>query len=283
MLEQEKEHEQGKGKGTGIEMDTETEDTEYNIENWDDLNIDTSLLRGIYAYGFEKPSPIQRKAIRPILEKKDIIAQAQSGTGKTATFTIGALANIRLEERTTQVIILSPTRELTKQTASVATHLGSMMDGLKVHVLVGGGSIDEDLRLLKADPPHMIVGCPGRVFDMIRRNAIPVKNVNLVILDEADEMFSMDFKEQIYNIFQHFRNDIQVALFSATLPSYIDSITSKLMRDPVRICVKAEQLTLEGISQFYVAMEDDRQKYATLKDLYSCISMSQCIIYCNSL
>jgi superfamily II DNA/RNA helicase len=149
--------------------------------------------------------------------------------------------------------------------------------------LVGGGSIDEDIRNLKNDPPHMIVGCPGRVFDMIRRNAIQTKSVHLVILDEADEMFSMDFKEQIYNIFQNFNSNIQVALFSATLPPYIDSITDKLMRDPVRICVKAEQLTLEGISQFYVAMEDDQQKYATLKDLYSYISMSQCIIYCNSL
>jgi superfamily II DNA/RNA helicase len=253
------------------------------IENWDDLNIDNSLLRGIYAYGFEKPSPIQRKAITPILQKRDIIAQAQSGTGKTATFTIGALASIRLEERITQVIILSPTRELTKQTANVATQLGSMMTNLKIHVLVGGGSIDEDIRQLKNDPPHLVVGCPGRVFDMIRRNAIQTKNVHLVVLDEADEMFSMDFKEQIYNIFQHFNSNIQVALFSATLPPYIDTITSKLMRDPVRISVKAEQLTLEGISQFYVAIDDDRQKYATLKDLYSYVSMSQCIIYCNSL
>jgi translation initiation factor 4A len=255
---------------------------EYDIENWDDLNIDTNLLRGIYAYGFEKPSPIQKRAIKPIIMKKDIIAQAQSGTGKTATFSIGALSIIQLHEKTTQVVIISPTRELSRQTASVATHLGSMMDNLKTHVLVGGGSIDEDVRILKNDKPHLVVGCPGRIQDMMRRKAIEAKKVKLVILDEADEMFSTDFKEQIFNIFQYFSQDIQVALFSATLPTYIEYITDRIMRNPVKIIVKAEQLTLEGISQFYVAIEDDRQKYATLKDLYASVSMSQCIIYCNS-
>jgi translation initiation factor 4A len=149
--------------------------------------------------------------------------------------------------------------------------------------LVGGSSIDDDVSHLKNEIPHLIVGCPGRVYDMMRRNAIVSRNVNLVIFDEADEMFSSGFKDQIYNIFQFFHKDVQVALFSATMPPFLESITTKLMRDPISIVVKAEQLTLEGISQFYVAIEDDRQKYATLKDLYSFVSMSQCIIYCNSL
>jgi translation initiation factor 4A len=104
----------------------------------------------------------------------------------------------------------------------------------------------------------------------------------MVVLDEADEMLSSGFKEQVYNIFQNFNSDIQVVLFSATLPDYINSITSKFMRDPVKIFVKSESLTLEGIAQYFVALEDDRQKYDTLKDLFSIISMSQCIIYCNS-
>jgi superfamily II DNA/RNA helicase len=125
-------------------------------------------------------------------------------------------------------------------------------------------------------------GCPGRVFDMIRRDKMTCRNLRLVIIDEADEMLSSGFKEQVYGIFQHFNNDIQVALFSATLPPNIFAITERLMRDPVRICVKAEQLTLEGISQFYVAVDDDRQKYATLKHIFSYLTVSQCIIYCNS-
>jgi len=252
------------------------------INAWDNLDISSELLRGIYAMGFEKPSPIQRKAIKPLIDGKDIIAQAQSGTGKTATFTIGALSHVKVDDNTTQILILSPTRELSIQTASVARLLGSVINGLRVQTLVGGSSIDEDARILKNSPPHVITGCPGRVFDMMRRNHINSKNIRLVVLDEADEMLSIGFKEQIYNILQNLRNDIQVALFSATLPDYIDSITSKFMRNPVKIHVKAEQLTLEGISQYYVAVEDDLQKYDTLKDLYSIISVSQCIIYCNS-
>jgi translation initiation factor 4A len=265
------------------EEDNYIYDTSYEINNWEDLDIPPNLLRGIFAYGFENVSPIQKKAIKPLILKKDIIAQAQSGTGKTATFTIGALANINLEEKNVQVLILSPTRELSKQTANVINGIGVMMNNLTVQTLVGGNSIDEDVYNLKNKVPHIITGCPGRVYDMLRRNAIVGKKIKLVILDEADELFSSGFKEQIFNIFQHFNPNIQVALFSATLPPYIHNIVNKLMRDPVRVYVKAEQLTLEGISQYYVAVDDDIQKYATLKDLYSYISMSQCIIYCNSL
>jgi len=260
----------------------ETYDSSFEINSWEDLQIDTNLLRGIFAYGFEKPSPIQRKAINPIIQKKDIIAQAQSGTGKTATFTIGALSHVNTDEDTTQILCLSPTRELSIQTATVMRGIGSMMKNLRVQVLVGGSSIDEDISNLKSNVPHVITGCPGRVYDMMRRNHIISKNIKLVVLDEADEMLSSGFKEQVYNIFQHFNNNIQVALFSATLPDHIQGITSKFMRDPVKIQVRAEQLTLEGISQYYVAIEDDRQKYLTLKDLYSFMSVSQCIIYANS-
>lgn len=266
-------------------LDSSSSDLENyydEINNWDDLDINKDLLRGIYAYGFEKPSPIQKKAIKPIMEKRDLIAQAQSGTGKTGTFSIGALSLVDVNDKTTQVLILSPTRELSKQTASVITSIGGMMNGLTVQTIVGGTSINEDSYTLKNNTPHVITGCPGRIYDMIRRGHIHSKTIKLVILDEADEMLSSGFKEQVYNIFQYFTNDIQVVLFSATLPDYIYNITNKFMRNPVKISVKTEQLTLEGISQYYVAIEDDRQKYATLKDLYSVISMSQCIIYCNS-
>lgn len=265
------------------EQDNEIKyDSSYEITNWDDLDISPSLLRGIYAYGFEIVSPIQKKAIKPMMMKKDIIAQAQSGTGKTATFTIGALANVDLDNKNVQIMVLSPTRELSTQTENVFKGIGGMMANLKTQNIVGGNSIDEDTKLLKNDTPHVITGCPGRIYDMMRRNSFNCKTVKLVILDEADELFSNGFKEQVYSIFQYFNSDIQVALFSATLPIYVNNIINKIMRDPVKIIVKSEQLTLEGISQYYVAVDDDQQKYATMKDLYSFISMSQCIIYANS-
>jgi translation initiation factor 4A len=269
------------------DVDDETYDEElYQINSWDDIEMDNSILRGIYSYGFENPSPIQKKAIKPIIMGKDIIAQAQSGTGKTAAFSVGALACINLKENNTQVLVLSPTRELTVQTANVMTSLGTMMKGLKIQTLFGGShysNTDESFgESFKKQNPHVICGCPGRVFDMMRRERITSKKIKLVILDEADEMLSSGFKEQIYNIFQFFNSEIQVALFSATLPSNIFTIVNKIMRDPVKIYVKAEMLTLEGIKQFYVGVEDDKQKYAVLKDLFKFISLSQCIIYCNS-
>lgn len=265
-----------------VRMEEENFDSSYCITSWDDLDMDSDILRGIYSYGFEKPSPIQCKAITPMILGKDIIAQAQSGTGKTAAFTIGALSRVELDKNECQVIVLSPTRELSSQTAKVIGSIGSVMKGLRVLNLVGGTSIDDDASTLKNNVPHIITGCPGRIYDMMRRNNIASKTVKLVVLDEADEMLSSGFKEQVYNIFQNFSNNIQVALFSATLPPYIHKITTKFMRDPVRIYVKSESLTLEGIAQYYIAVDDDTQKYATLKDLYSSISMSQCIIYCNS-
>jgi translation initiation factor 4A len=264
-----------------IEEDT-NEYSSQEINSWDELEVSPEILRGIFASGFDKPSPIQRRAIKPLMDGKDIIGQAQSGTGKTATFTIGALTHVKVEENTTQVLVLSPTRELSIQTANVMKMVGTMMTGLRVQTLVGGSSIDEDASNLKNNVPHVIAGCPGRVYDMMRRNHIVSKNIKLIIMDEADEMLSTGFKEQVYNILQNLKNDVQVALFSATLPDYIHSITSKFMRNPVKIYVKAEQLTLEGISQYYVAVEDDMQKYDTLKDLYSFFSVSQCIIYANS-
>ena len=269
---------------SNIEEQTQSEyPNMYVFNNWEDLeNINEKVLKGIYSYGFEQPSVIQQKAIIPIMKGKDIIAQAQAGTGKTGAFTIGALSRVIVNEKTNQVLILAPTRELTLQIAHVITSIGIQMEGLIVKTLVGGSSIDEDVTAIKANTPHIIVGTPGRVFDMMRRNHIRGRSLKLAILDEADEMLSSGFKDQVYNIFQHFNNNIQVALFSATLPESIISITDKIMRDPVRINVAAEKLTLEGIQQFYIGLDDDKQKYDVIKDLFSSLSVTQTFIYCNS-
>ena len=266
---------------TNTSIDESIDDTTF--DSWDDtkLNLNVQLLRGIYAIGFENPSPIQTKAIIPLVRGKDIIAQAQSGTGKTGAFCIGSLQLVDTSIKQTQIIMLSPTRELAKQTQSVLTTLGNCMK-INTQLLVGGTSIDEDISLLENNPPQFIVGCPGRVHDMMRRNYLKSKNIKLIILDEADEMLSSGFKEQVYNIFQKLNSNVQVGLFSATMPDELNALTNKFMREPIQILVKSEMLTLEGISQYYVAVDDDNIKYNTLKDIFEIISVSQCIIYCNS-
>jgi len=253
-----------------------------DITSWDNLNLKDNLLRGIYAYGFESPSPIQGRAIMPIISGKDVIAQAQSGTGKTGTFTISAIQNVDETKKEIQALIMAPTRELAIQINGVAMNMASNMDTLTTKLLIGGNSIDSDIKDLDKKP-QIVIGTPGRVHDLIRRRKINTKTIKLMILDEADEMLSSGFKEQVYNIFQFLSNDVQVCLFSATLPTEIQKLTDKFMRDPVRILVKTEAITLEGIKQYFVAIENDMAKYETLKDLFSSISLSQCIIYCNSI
>jgi len=267
---------------TSEQHESDPQPDAYDISSWDELDIDPNILRGIYAYGFEKPSPIQQKAIKPVIMGKDIIAQAQSGTGKTATFTIGALSKIDLSDENIQVMILSPTRELCVQTSNVVKSIGSMMKGLRLQTAFGGSGYEDRNTFGLRDTPHIICCCPGIIYAMIRRDQLNIKKLKLVIFDEADELLSDGFKEQIYNIFNYFHDNVQVGLFSATMPDHILKMTEKFMRNPVKICVKADQLTLEGISQFFVALEDDKQKYATLKDIFSQLPVSQCIIYCNS-
>lgn len=253
------------------------------IKDWDSLNLKDDLLRGIYRYGFEKPTQIQSTSILPIIKKKDVIAQARSGTGKTGSFTIGSLQRIDVAKNTTQVLLLAPTHELVKQISLVVSNIGNAMNGLLVKTLVGGTSVMEDSIELRNNPPHIIVGTPGRVYDMIRRKNINMNSIELFILDEADEMLSKGFKEQIYDIFKNFNNDVQVAIFSATMPEDVLTLTHKFMRDPVKIILKPEELTLECIQQYFVALPGDNDKFETLKDLFSLLQISQCIIYVNTI
>tara|TARA_B110000027_G_scaffold16571_1_gene17107 strand:+ start:1479 stop:2636 length:1158 start_codon:yes stop_codon:yes gene_type:complete len=252
------------------------------IDSWEELECNINLVRGIYSYGFEKPSPIQQRSIKPIINKNDVIAQAQSGTGKTGCFTIASLALIDYDLDACQILILAPTRELAEQIKKVVDNLSQFLTNFSCELLIGGTSSEDNIRNLKKNP-KLLIGCPGRVHDMLNRRYINTENIKTIIVDEADEMLSSGFKEQIYNIFQKLPQDVQVALFSATLPYEIRNLTNKFMRNPKEILVKNEQLTLEGINQYYVNLNDDQDKFATLKDLFSNISVSQCIIYCNSI
>lgn len=252
------------------------------IESWDDLSLDEGILRSIYSYGFENPSEIQKKAINPIIEGQDLIAQAQSGTGKTGAFVIGALSKIDVSQANTQIIILAPTHELVNQIHSVVLNLSTFVDGLITKTLVGGTSVIDEIQEMKVNPPHLVVGCTGRVFDMAKRGALNTRYTKLCVLDEADEMLSIGFKDQIYNIFQMLPSNVQVALFSATMPEPIVRITERFMRNPTKIMMAPEELNLEGIKQYYVAMYNDHAKYDRLKDLFQSLSASQTIIYANN-
>jgi len=250
------------------------------VDSFDDLDLQEGLLRGIYSYGFEKPSAIQQRAIRPVLDGRDTIGQAQSGTGKTATFVIGSLQRIDYGHKACQSLILAPTRELAQQIYKVVLALGDYLK-VKCHACIGGTSVRDDIDRLR-DGQHVVVGTPGRVFDMLSKRHLRIDDLLTFVLDEADEMLSRGFKDQIYDIFKTLPPNVQVCLFSATMPPEILDMTTKFMRDAVRILVKKDELTLEGIRQFYVAIEKEEWKLDTLCDLYETLTITQAIIYCNT-
>ncbi|KAI8820176.1 P-loop containing nucleoside triphosphate hydrolase protein [Fimicolochytrium jonesii] len=250
------------------------------VDKFDDMKLREELLRGIYAYGFERPSAIQQRAILPVIKGHDVIAQAQSGTGKTATFSISALQSIDVSKKETQALILAPTRELAQQIQKVVIALGDYM-GIECHACIGGTNVRDDMRKLE-EGAHVVVGTPGRVFDMINRRALKAESIKMFILDEADEMLSRGFTEQIYEVFQLLPPATQVVLLSATMPAEVLEVTKRFMRDPVRILVKRDELTLEGLKQFFVAVEKEEWKLDTLCDLYETVTITQAVIFCNT-
>jgi len=209
-----------------------------------------------------------------------VIAQAQSGTGKTATFSISILQQLDMTIKGTQALILAPTRELAQQIQKVVIALGDYMS-IECHACVGGTNVREDMAKLQ-EGVHVVVGTPGRVFDMINRRAFRTDHIKIFCLDEADEMLSRGFKDQIYEVFQLLPQDTQVVLLSATMPADVLEVTKKFMRDPVRILVKRDELTLEGIKQFYIAVEKEEWKLDTLCDLYETVTITQAVIFCNT-
>jgi len=280
-VDQQEEYQQGEGGAPPGEEDAEEETNWKEVcESFDDMKLKDDLLRGIYAYGFEKPSYIQQRGIIPVVKGHDTIAQAQSGTGKTATFSIAALQCISENSQDCQVLVLAPTRELAQQIHKVLNALGDYMK-VTCHACVGGTLVKQDMATLR-EGAQIVVGTPGRVNDMINRNALRLEKLRIFILDEADEMLSRGFKDQIYDVFQYLPSEVQVCLFSATMPNEILNITKRFMRKPVKILVKKEQLTLDGIKQFYVAVEKEEWKLDTLCDLYETLTITQAIIYCNT-
>jgi translation initiation factor 4A len=251
------------------------------VKKFDDLNLKKNLLRGIYSYGFEKPSAIQCKAIPELITGTDIIAQAQSGTGKTGAFTIGALQKLDESIKATQVLIVSPTHELTRQTAEVVKNISQFMENVTMSLVIGGTSVRECRDELEKSP-SIVVGTPGRILDMIQRKSLYTTDIDMVIFDEADEILSKGFKETIVQIIRFIKKDAQICLFSATMPDEIIEISKHFMNEPKHLLVKKEELTLEGIKQFFINVKNNEWKFDTLFDIYESISVSHTIIYCNS-
>lgn len=244
--------------------------------SFDEMGLDDTLLRGVYSVGFERPSYIQQRAIVPIIRGDDVIAQAQSGTGKTGTFLVGALQRINWKRSgVPQALVLSPTRELAAQTFDVAQGLSAYQgDGRPVcGCFVGGTNVAADVsRLLSG--VAMAIGTPGRLVDLVRRGKLRVDELKMVVLDEADELLSQGFAEQVATLFGFLA-------VSATMPPEVLQLSERFMRAPTRILVPKEELTLDTLKQFYVALRED-DKIGALSDLYSAVSVAQSVIFANT-
>ena len=194
------------------------------VDLFDDLDLQEGLLRGINSYGFEKPSAIQQRGIRPVLDGRDTIGQAQSETGKTATFVIGSCQRVDHSLNACQALILAPTRELAQQIHKVVLALGDYLN-VRCHACIGGTSVRDDIDKLR-DGQHVVVGTPGRVFDMLSKRHLRIDDLLTFVCDEADVMLSRGFKDQIYDIFKTLPPNVQVCLFSATMAPEILELTT---------------------------------------------------------
>lgn len=248
-----------------------------SFEN-ENLELNDSILKGIYSYGFERPSPIQRIAIKPIKDGNDVVIQSHSGTGKTATFIIGLLSRIDIENKNTQCIIICNTRELADQTYKVLKSL-SQFSNVSHSLCIGGDMkfnyVSDQMK------EHVIVGTPGRISDLLNKEIINNNTVKMIIIDEADDVLSTGFRKQIKKIFSKVNKEAQVVLVSATIPPEMSSLFDVIFKeDYMSILLKDDQVTLDGISQYYIAL-DEQHKEDTIIDLYQFINIGQGIIYCN--
>ena len=244
------------------------------------MEIPEDILRGIFAFGFEKPSEIQKRAIVPIKTGNDVIAQAQSGTGKTGAFSIGALSRMDPSNPNTQILVLAPTRELAQQIETVMKSISSHM---KVTILMatGGAPVHIEMTALQRGV-QIVIGTPGRIYDLMERGGLKRDHMKVLIMDEADQLLEGRFRDQMDAILHMgFPDSTKVGLFSATMPPEVVEVAERMLKDPVRILLPPEKVTLEGIRQYFVEIEREEWKFDCLCDLYQHININQAIIYCN--
>jgi translation initiation factor 4A len=250
------------------------------VTDFEQMGLRPELVHGIYSYGFKSPSDIQALAVKPIVDRRQVIAQARSGTGKTGAFGIGILNNLDLDSQTTQAFVLAPTRELATQTFDFLNAIGSRLANLRVELFIGGHRLQDDQGKAAANP-HVAVGAPGRMLDLIKTGHLRCEAIQMVCLDEADELLKENFLDQTQEIFTYLTRGVQCLLFSATIPLEAFNVMEKFTQDPVKILVKAEELTLDGISQFYVNVGSADNKMPTLLDIFGRLPIQKSVIFAN--
>lgn len=251
------------------------------IYSFDQMGLARELLRGIYSCGYNHPSPIQRKGIVPITERGHVLAQACSGSGKTAMFSIGTLHNIDSAQNKCQAILLSPTRDLALQTLQVVRSIASFLPEVRIADMIGGTNVDEHRQTIRREVPHIVVGTPGRVLHMVTSRALNVQHLRMIVFDEADEMLTLGFREQIVELFKCLPSSVQIVFCSATMPQAAVDIALKLMKTCTKILIPKEEVTLKGIQQYYVDVQE-KQKIDTVLDLYTLIPITQSVVFCNT-
>jgi superfamily II DNA/RNA helicase len=263
---------------------------EHQVSLFEHMRLQVDLLRGIFAYGFEKPSDIQRMGIPPLLAHKDAILQAQSGMGKTGCFCVAALQLVDKSVQAPQVLLLSPTRELAQQTYSVLSAINYYLR-LSCHLFIGGSQMAADLKSLR-DGVQIAVGTPGRICALVDQRQLSVDGMRLVVLDEADQLLAQGFQDSMRFICRSVPASTQLCLVSATVPDEVRQLCDRILHNPVEILMEPDKVTLEGIQQYYVQLEQqyhwplrrgqDDEKYETLCDLFEQLQLQQTIVFCNT-
>jgi len=275
--------------GTGTYKDglvQPNKDTRYKTEDvtdtkgreFEDFFLKRELLMGIFEKGFERPSPIQEEAIPIILQDRNVLARAKNGTGKTAAYIIPCLEKTDTDNKTIQVLILIPTRELALQTSAIVKEMGKHM-GVQCMVTTGGTSLKDDIMRLY-NTVHIVVATPGRILDLASKKVADLSTVKTIIMDEADKLLSPEFQPVLEQIISFCDPDHQICLFSATFPVTVKNFCQNFVPNPYSINLM-DELTLRGITQFYAYVEE-RQKVHCLNTLFSKLEINQSIIFCNS-
>jgi|APSaa5957512535_1039671.scaffolds.fasta_scaffold07344_2 superfamily II DNA/RNA helicase len=247
--------------------------------NFDDLNINEDILKGVYLYGFKAPSKIQINGIQSINTGKDCLLQSQSGTGKTATYLLGIFNRMNYDD-TCQTIIITPTRELATQVFKVANYIAKYSK-FKLALCIGGTNINTNMFELKKT--NLIIGTLGRINHMIQTKKIKMNNLKMLVIDEADNLLSDGVTENLQNMFNKIPKGIQYLLISATLSQNVFNLSNNLMDNPIKVLLRKNEIPVDLISQFYIDVEVEDYKFDVLLDLYNLISTTQAIIFCNTI
>jgi len=248
------------------------------IEYFKDLPLSPQVMKGIEELGFNDLFPIQAQAIVPLLEGKDVIGQAQTGTGKTAAFGVPMIERINPRENSVQGLVLEPTRELAVQVAEHVRRLGKFAS-FKVLPVYGGESIQNQIRAL-SNGVHVVVGTPGRIIDLIKRGVLNLRSVKIVVLDEADRMLDMGFIEDIEYILSKVPVNRQTSLFSATIDQTVMNVCARYMRNPEKILVSKDEIALTQISQYYMVV-NPHDKFEILCNILNENHIGRAIIFCK--